>query len=53
MNSLANFMKDEEGLTAVEYVIAASLMVAGLTALFSVYGLTLEAALGRVLDRIV
>ena len=53
MNAIVSFLKDEDGLTAVEYVIAASLMVAGLTLLFSTYGATLQAALGRVLTRIV
>ena len=53
MNALVNFINDEDGLTAVEYVIAASLMAAGLTFLFAEYGKLLEAALGRVLAKIV
>lgn len=52
MNAIMQFIKDEDGLTAVEYVIAASLMVTGLSLLFSAYGGTLQLALGRVLARI-
>ena len=52
MNALVNFIKYEDGLTADEYVIAASLMAAGLTFLFAEYGKLLQAALNRVLLKI-
>ena len=51
MNALLNFIKDEDGLTAIEYVIAASLLVAGLTALFIGYGPALAAKLNAILAR--
>ena len=38
MNTLMNFISDEEGLTVIEYVIGASLLVVGLVAVFANYG---------------
>ncbi len=52
MNAIVNFMKDEDGLTAIEYVIAAALLVAGLTVLFSTYGTALQAKLTEILAAI-
>lgn len=52
MDALMGFIKDEDGLTAIEYVIAAALLAAGLTALFVGYGPALAAKLQEVLDSI-
>ena len=52
MNVLT-FIKDEDGLTAIEYVIAASLLVTGLTLLFSTFGTDLQAKLVAIIGRIV
>lgn len=52
MDALIGFIKDEDGLTAIEYVIAAALLAAGLTALFVGYGPALAAKLQEVLDSI-
>ncbi len=49
MNALMNFIKDEDGLTAIEYVIAAALLVLGLTTLFQGYGPALAAKLTAIL----
>ncbi len=49
MNALMRFIKDEDGLTAIEYVIAAALLVAGLTTLFSTYGPALATKLNTIL----
>lgn len=46
------FMSDEEGLTVVEYVIGAALLVAGLTAIFSGLGAKLGTKLNDVVDGI-
>ena len=51
MNALMNFIKDEEGLTAIEYVIAAALLVTGLTVLFTGYGAALATKLNAILAR--
>ena len=51
MNALMSFMKDEDGLTAIEYVIAAALLVTGLTVLFTGYGAALAAKLTAILAR--
>ncbi|PMG05647.1 fimbrial protein [Vibrio breoganii] len=34
-NNVLNFLKDEEGLTVVEYVLGAAMLVAAVTAVFS------------------
>ena len=52
MNALMNFIKDEDGLTAIEYVIAAALLVAGLTVLFQGYGAALKLKLDEILAAI-
>ena len=52
MNALMNFMKDEDGLTAIEYVIAAALLVTGLTVLFTGYGAALATKLNTILTGI-
>lgn len=49
MNALLSFIKDEDGLTAIEYVIAAALLVTGLTTLFIGYGPALAAKLTAIL----
>lgn len=41
-------MKDEEGLTVVEYVVGAGLLVAGLTGIFGTFSTTLSDELGTV-----
>ncbi len=52
MNMLVSFIKDEDGLTAIEYVIAASLLVAGLTTIFTGFGDALAAKLTAIIARI-
>ena len=52
MHALTKFIRDEEGLTAVEYVIGASLLVAGLTVLFSTLGAQLAAKLTTIIQNI-
>ena len=47
------FIRDEDGLAAIEYVIAASLLVTGLTLVFSTFGADLQAKLVAVIARIV
>ncbi len=49
MNSLINFIYDDDGLTAIEYVIAAGLLVGALTVLFGGYGAALLAKLNAIL----
>ena len=41
-------MKDEEGLTVVEYVVGAGLLVAGLTGIFTTFSGTLTTELGSI-----
>lgn len=53
MDALMQFINDEEGLTAIEYVISASLLVAGLTLLFSTFGTDLQAKFIAIISRIV
>ena len=52
MNALMNFIKDEDGLTAIEYVIAASLLVAGLTVVFTGFGAALQTKLLAIIAAI-
>ncbi len=52
MNALVSFIKDEDGLTAIEYVIAAGLLVGALTILFGGYGAALQAKLTAIIARI-
>ncbi|MEZ9913505.1 Flp family type IVb pilin [Vibrio breoganii] len=51
-NTIRNFIEDEEGLTVVEYVIGAALLVAGLTAIFTNLGSTLDAKLSSTIAKI-
>ena len=53
MKALVNFIKDEDGLTAIEYVIGASLLVTGLTVVFTNFGTTLQTKLLAIIGRIV
>ena len=53
MHALTKFIRDEEGLTAIEYVIGASLLVTGLTVLFTGFGAALALKLEGVIGRIV
>ncbi|MGY3570637.1 Flp family type IVb pilin [Vibrio paucivorans] len=48
MNKMKEFLNDEEGLTVVEYVVGAGLLVAGLTGIFSTFSSTLTTELGNV-----
>jgi len=52
MNALMKFIRDEQGLTAIEYVIAAGLLVAALTTLFTGVGAALQTKLLAVIGRI-
>ena len=52
MNVLIQFIKDEDGLTAIEYVIAASLLVTGLTIVFTSFGQALQDKLLAIIDKI-
>ena len=46
------FLNDEEGLTVVEYVIGAALLVAGLTGIFTVLSDALETSLNNTIGGI-
>lgn len=52
MNKIAekvmNFLKDEEGLTTVEYAIAGSLVAGGVVTAFTALGTNISAAVGRI-----
>ncbi|MGD8116199.1 Flp family type IVb pilin [Vibrio sp. TRT 29B02] len=48
IKNITAFMKDEEGLTVVEYVVGAGLLVAGLAGIFGTFSTTLENELGTV-----
>lgn len=52
MNALMNFMKDEDGVVAIEYVIIAGALVAVLVAVFTSLGTELTAKLGLIVDNI-
>lgn len=41
MNNIKEFLNDEEGLTVIEYVIGAAMLVLGLTTIFSGVGTAL------------
>ena len=41
MNNIKEFLSDEEGLTVIEYVIGAAMLVLGLTTIFSGVGAAL------------
>ncbi|EGU41620.1 Flp family type IVb pilin [Vibrio splendidus] len=46
------FMNDEEGLTVIEYVIGAAMLVLGLTTIFSGIGNTLSNKLSAIVNAI-
>ncbi|MEZ9418825.1 Flp family type IVb pilin [Vibrio breoganii] len=50
--SIVNFFKDEEGLTVVEYVIGAAMLVGGLTLVFNTLGTQLSGKLSEVVGEI-
>ncbi|SDG66049.1 pilus assembly protein Flp/PilA [Vibrio xiamenensis] len=50
INSIQSFMKDEEGLTVVEYVVGAGLLVIALGVLFTNWGTLLQTKLEAVLS---
>ncbi len=52
INQIKAFAKDEEGLTVVEYVIGAALLVAGLVIIFSNLGQSLSSKLNTVINEI-
>ena len=52
MNALMNFIRDEDGLAAIEYVIAAGLLVVGLVLVFSTLGTDLAAKLKLIIGAI-
>lgn len=50
--AIKSFLKDEEGLTVVEYVVGAGLLVTGLGVLFSTLGNELAAELKTIVEGI-
>ncbi|WP_375752959.1 Flp family type IVb pilin [Vibrio sp. HN007] len=52
INACKDFMNNEEGLTVVEYVVGAALLVAGLAAIFGTLGTDLSAKLKATVDGI-
>ncbi|MEZ8373810.1 Flp family type IVb pilin [Vibrio cyclitrophicus] len=52
LNNCKEFMKDEEGLTVIEYVIGAALLVLGLTTVFSGLGNTLSTKLNAIVANV-
>ena len=52
MNALMNFIRDEEGLTVIEYVIGASLLIVALITVFGNYGNLLSSKLNSILSKI-
>ncbi len=48
INSIQSFMKDEEGLTVVEYVVGAGLLVIALGVIFQNWGTTLQTELNDI-----
>ncbi|MDN3698944.1 Flp family type IVb pilin [Vibrio cortegadensis] len=44
------FMQDEEGLTVVEYVVGAGLLVAALSVIFGQFGTTLNTKLNAAIS---
>ena len=53
MHALIKFIRDEEGLTVIEYVIGASLLVGAVTLIFAGVGDILGAKLTAIIGRIV
>ncbi|EDK29276.1 MULTISPECIES: Flp family type IVb pilin [Vibrio] len=52
LKSCKEFMNDEEGLTVIEYVIGAAMLVLGLTTIFSGIGNTLSNKLSAIVNAI-
>jgi pilus assembly protein Flp/PilA len=52
MNALVKFLKDEDGVVAIEYVVIAAALVAGLTLVFTGVGDTLTAKLNEIVNGI-
>ncbi|UPR48052.1 Flp family type IVb pilin [Vibrio cyclitrophicus] len=52
LNNFKEFMKDEEGLTVIEYVIGAAMLVLGLTTIFTGVGAALAAKLTNIIGLI-
>ncbi|MGR5537418.1 Flp family type IVb pilin [Vibrio campbellii] len=50
--AVKDFWNDEEGLTVVEYVVGAGLLVVGLSGLFTTLGTNLEAKLKTIVTNI-
>jgi len=46
--SFINFFRDEEGLTVVEYVVGAGLLVVGFSGIFIVFGELLSQQFGSI-----
>ncbi|MDH5929714.1 Flp family type IVb pilin [Vibrio splendidus] len=52
LNNCKEFMKDEEGLTVVEYVIGAALLVLAITTVFTNLGTLLQGKLEAIIGNI-
>ncbi|MBW3694241.1 Flp family type IVb pilin [Vibrio sp. T187] len=52
INNVKAFMNDEEGLSVVEYVVGAALLVGALSAVFSTLGTSLTSELSSALSSI-
>ena len=52
MIDIKNFFNDEEGLTVIEYVIGAAMLVFGLTTIFSGIGTVLANKLSAIIGAI-
>ncbi|MGF1823089.1 Flp family type IVb pilin [Vibrio splendidus] len=52
LNNCKEFMKDEEGLTVVEYVIGAALLVLAITTVFTGLGTQLSTKLNTIIGNI-
>lgn len=50
LKNCKEFLNDEEGLTVIEYVIGAAMLVLGLTTIFSGVGSALAAKLIAIVD---
>ena len=50
MKLILNFINDKDGLTAIEYVISASLIVAGLTIMFTGFGAALATKFNTIIS---
>ncbi|RTZ15223.1 Flp family type IVb pilin [Vibrio aquaticus] len=50
IKNISKFMKDEEGLTVVEYVVGAGLIVIALAAVFDNLGTLLQGELATIFD---